>query len=253
MSKINISIIGLGKMGTLVLQVCKEMGVNVFSSIDPYNKDADFTQITATALQGVDVCICFTQPQVALENIQKIAKFKKRIVMATTGWEQDFEKAREIIEQNNTAMIYASNFSIGVNIFFEIISQAAKIMDKFDDYDIFGWEMHHNRKLDSPSGTAKTITNILLENIERKTKNCYEKLDRKIKPQELHFASIRTGDVAGTHCVGFDSDFDNITLQHTAKNRTGFAKGAIIAARWIMEQKTGLYSEKDLMGYLLQK
>ena len=246
-----ISIIGLGKMGSLVLQACKEAGVNVFSSIDPYNPKADFKEINEESLQATDVCICFTQPQVAMENIEKIACLQRKIVMATTGWENNLQKTKDLMKKNNTAMIYSSNFSIGVNIFFELITQAARVIDKFEDYDIFGWEIHHNRKLDSPSGTAKTITNLLLENIQRKKKPCYEKLDRKIAKEELHFSSIRGGDVIGTHCVEFDSIFDNIQIKHTAKNRIGFAKGSVVAARWIMQQNSGLYTEKDLLNYYI--
>lgn len=246
-----ISVVGLGKMGSLVLQACRKSGVSVFSSIDPYNKKADFTTINAASLQATDVCICFTQPQVAMENIEKIARLQKRIVMATTGWENNLPEAKNVVEENNTAMIYSANFSLGVNIFFKLVSQAAKVIDKFEDYDIFGWEIHHNRKLDSPSGTAKTIANLLLENIQRKKKTCYEKLDRKITKEELHFSSLRGGDTVGTHCVGFDSIFDSIQIKHTAKNRMGFAKGSVVAAQWIMQQKTGLYTEKDLLNYYI--
>jgi 4-hydroxy-tetrahydrodipicolinate reductase len=247
-----VSIVGLGKMGQLVLQASKQMKIAVTSSIDPYNKQADFSEISSESLRDADVCICFTNPESALDNIQKIAELKKKIVMATTGWEQHFADAKTIVEKNNVAMIYASNFSIGVNIFFSLIQKAARVIDKFDSYDIFGLELHHNRKLDAPSGTAKTITKLLLENIDRKKKSCYEKLDRKINAEELHFASVRGGDIAGTHSVIFDSVFDNIELKHTAKNRMGFAQGSLVAAKWVLQQKSGLYSEKDLMKYLLQ-
>ena len=203
-------------------------------------------------MQKTDVCICFTQPAAALENIEKIARLKKKIVMATTGWEDKLEQAKKIIQQNKTAMIYASNFSIGVNIFFKLVEESAKIINRsICYYDVLGWEMHHNRKLDSPSGTAKTIVNSLLENIQRKKKAVYDKLDRKITADELHFASIRGGDIAGTHSIGYESEFDSIELKHTAKTRLGFAKGALIAARWLMSKKEGFFTEKDLMDYLL--
>ena len=148
-------------------------------------------------------------------------------------------------------MIYSSNFSIGVNIFFEIIKQSAQIIEKFDEYDIFGLEMHHNRKLDSPSGTAKTITNILLDCISRKKKAVYDRIEKKISPEELQFTSVRCGDIAGTHCVGFDSTFDSIELKHQAKNRIGFAGGSLLAARWIFSKEEGFFTEKDLLAHLL--
>ena len=246
-----ISIVGLGKMGSLVQKTAQEENIEVVSTIDPHQKDADFSEIDEKSLQKTDVCICFTQPVVALENIEKIARLKKKIVMATTGWEDKLEQAKKIIQQSKTAMIYASNFSIGVNIFFKLVEESSKIINHFADYDVLGWEMHHNRKLDSPSGTAKTIVNSLLENIQRKKKAVYDKLDRKITADELHFASIRGGDIAGTHSIGYESEFDSIELKHTAKTRLGFAKGALIAARWLMSKKEGFFTEKDLMDYLL--
>ena len=172
--------------------------------------------------------------------------------MATTGWEKQMKKAKEIIEKAKVSMIYSSNFSIGMNIFFQLVSQSAEIINKYGDYDIFGWEMHHNRKLDSPSGTAKTIANLLLEKVQRKDKACYDKLDRKIAKNELHFSSMRAGDIAGIHSVGFDSLYDSIELKHTAKNRMGFAKGSLLAAKWILKQKAGFYSEKDLIKSILE-
>ena len=246
-----VSIVGLGKMGQLVLQASKELGIQIISTIDPINKQADFSQINANSLKNSDVCICFTKPQVAFENIEQIAACKKKIVMATTGWEDKLEQARVVVAKHNTTMIYSSNFSVGVNIFFQIILQATKVIDQFTDYDLFGWEMHHNRKLDSPSGTAKTIVRLLLENTSRKTRAIYHKINGKIAKEELHFSSLRGGDIVGTHCVGFDSTFDSIELKHTAKNRIGFAKGSLIAADWIMQKESGLYTEKDLMEHLL--
>ena len=247
-----ISIIGLGKMGCLVQELSQEQNIKVISTIDPKQKKADFTEINKQSLKDADVCICFTQPAAALDNIKKIAKYGKKIVMATTGWEENLKEVKKIVQTKKVAMIYTSNFSIGVNIFFKIVEQSAKILNNFNDYDVFGLEMHHNRKLDSPSGTAKTTTNLLLQNITRKKKPAYDKLDRKILPEELHFASVRGGDIAGKHLVCYDSEFDNIEIKHTAKTRLGFAKGALLAAKWLMQKKTGFFSEKDLIDYLLK-
>ena len=247
-----ISIVGLGKMGSLVQKTAQEENIEIASSIDPHQKDADFTEIDEESLHGTDVCICFTQPTAALENIEKIASLKKKIVMATTGWEDKLEQAKKIIEQHKTAMIYASNFSIGVNIFFKLVEESAKIINRFGDYDVLGWEMHHNRKLDSPSGTAKTIAKNLIENIQRKKNAVYDRLNRKIEKDEIHFASIRGGDIAGTHTINYESEFDGIELKHTAKNRLGFAKGSLLAARWLMGVEKGFFTEKDLMNYLIR-
>lgn len=247
-----ISIVGLGAMGRLVKDVCQQKKIEVVSTIDPHQKDADFCEITETALAASDVCICFTQPHSAFDNIKQIASLGKKIVMATTGWENNLEKAKKIVIENSTAMIYSSNFSIGANIFFKLIEQSAKIINKFTEYDIMGLELHHNRKLDSPSGTAKTTTAILLKNIKRKKKAIYEKLNQKISEDELHFASLRGGDIVGTHLVNYDCQFDNLEIKHTAKNRLGFATGALIAASWIYSTKKGVFTEKNLIEYLLE-
>ena len=157
---------------------------------------------------------------------------------------------KETVERNNIGFIWASNFSIGVNLFFKMMGNASKLINRFDDYDIYGIEMHHNQKKDSPSGTAKTIGDILLKNIDRKTQIVTQRLDRKIKPEELHFSSVRAGTFPGTHIVGFDSLVDEIQLKHTAKGRAGFANGAIAASKWI-EGKKGFYTIDDMMKEII--
>jgi 4-hydroxy-tetrahydrodipicolinate reductase len=187
-------------------------------------------------MQDVDVFIDFTKPDAVVENIRNISKFGKNIVVGTTGWNDKINDVKEIVKKNNVGLIYASNFSIGVNVFFKIIGNAAKIMDKLDDYDVFGYELHHNEKLDSPSGTAKSIEKILVKNISRK--------------KSVPFASVRSGNIPGTHVIGFDSSADTIELKHTARNREGFASGAVMAAQWIKGKK-GFYSIDDMMNEVL--
>ena len=155
------------------------------------------------------------------------------------------------MKQNGTGLIHSSNFSIGVNVFFKIIENAARMFNKIEEYDVYGYEMHHNKKIDSPSGTAKTIGNILINNIKRKDKLLFEAINRKIQPNELHFASVRAGAIPGTHAVGFDSDADTIELKHTARNREGFALGAIMAAKWIKNKK-GFYTIDDMMDSIME-
>ncbi|MBT4333854.1 MAG: 4-hydroxy-tetrahydrodipicolinate reductase, partial [Candidatus Cloacimonetes bacterium] len=149
-----------------------------------------------------------------------------------------------------TGFIYGSNFSVGMNLFFSIIESAAKLMNKAEDYDLFGLEMHHNKKKDSPSGTAKVLSEIILQNIDRKTKVQYDKLDRKIEQDELHFTSVRSGNIPGTHSISFDSEADTIELKHTARNRNGLALGAIKAAKWI-NNKTGFYNFTDNLNKII--
>jgi len=153
---------------------------------------------------------------------------------------------KKVIKNTKTGFIWSGNFSIGVNVYFKIIENAAKIIDKVDDYDVFVHELHHNQKADSPSGTAVMIADILKENIGRKKKIVTEELKRKIEPDELHVSSTRGGTIPGTHIVGLDSNADTIELKHTARNRSGFALGAVMAAQWIKSKK-GFYDIDDLM------
>ncbi len=245
-----LSIIGYGKMGQLIEQAALERGAEVISTIDPFNPKASHKSVSEESMNGVDVCICFSQPDAAMGNIADACRWKKQVVVGTTGWVDKMSEVEVMVNENNVGLVYSSNFSIGVNIFFRLIELAGQVMNKFDVYDILGYEAHHNRKIDSPSGTAVTISNIRLDNIDRKTTVFEEKLDRKIDPHELHFSSMRGGNIPGTHAVLFDSEFDTIELKHTARSRTGFAVGSVIAAEWIQDKK-GLFTEADMMKQLL--
>ena len=231
-----IAIIGYGRMGQEIERIARSRGIKVQSIIDPNAKSATHGEINEKSMKNVDVCIDFTRPDAVLGNIKKIIKFRKSIVVGTTGWYDRLDEARKIVKNADIGLIYAPNFSIGVNIFFRIVENAAKIMDKFDDYDVFGYELHHSKKLDSPSGTAKAIEKILAQNIRRK--------------KEINFTSVRSGNIPGTHAVGFDSTADTIELKHVARNREGFAAGALMAAAWIQNKK-GFYSIDDMMNGLI--
>ncbi|HLC61541.1 MAG TPA: dihydrodipicolinate reductase C-terminal domain-containing protein [Candidatus Nanoarchaeia archaeon] len=235
-NKMNIAIIGYGKMGKEIERIAKARGITIASIIDPNDKNANFREINEKSMANVDVCVDFTRPDAVIDNLIKISKFKKNIVIGTTGWNDKLDEAKKIVKQNNVGLIYASNFSIGVNIFFRVIENAAKMMDKIKDYDVFGYEIHHSKKLDSPSGTAKTIEKILASNIKR--------IDK------VNFASVRAGSIPGTHVVGFDSSADTIELKHTARNREGFALGAVMAAEWIQNKK-GFYNIDNMMNEII--
>ena len=241
----NIAIIGYGRMGHEIEKIAKAKDLAV-TTIDPSEDNANFKEINEESMKDVGVCIDFTHPDSVVENIEKISKFGKNIVVGTTGWYDKLEDVKKIIEQTGTGLIWSGNFSIGVNIYFKIIENAAKIMDKFDDYDAFVHEFHHNKKADSPSGTAVMIGEILTDNIERKKRVVTEELKRKIAADELHISSTRGGSIPGTHIVGFDSAADTIELKHTARNRQGFALGAIMATQWIQGKK-GFYDINDMM------
>jgi 4-hydroxy-tetrahydrodipicolinate reductase len=246
----NIAIIGYGKMGHEIEKAAKARGISVSSIIDPNSENAEFREINEKSMENADVCLDFTHPESVLSNIEKISKFKKNVVIGTTGWYDNLEQVKKIVEENGIGLIYASNFSIGVNAFFKIIENAAKIMNKVDAYDAYGYELHHSRKVDSPSGTAKTIGNILIKNIDRKSKLVFDRLDRKIEPDELQIVSVRSGFVPGTHVVGFDSSSDTIELKHMARGREGFAMGALMAAEWVHGKK-GFHNIDEMMNDII--
>ncbi len=246
----NIAIIGYGKMGHEIEKAAKAKGINT-RTIDPNEPSANYKQINEESMRNVDVCADFTHPDAVVSNIEKIAKFRKNIVVGTTGWYNNMDKVKKIVESANIGLIWSGNFSIGVNIYFRIIEDAAKIINKFNDYDVFVHEFHHNKKADSPSGTAVMVGKILTDNIERKKKIVTEELKRKIEPDELHISSTRGGSIPGTHIVGFDSPADTIELTHTNRSREGLAIGAILAAQWIQGKK-GFYDINDLMKSIIQ-
>ena len=246
-----ITIIGYGRMGIEIEKVSRAKGVEVVSTIDPTNPNAKYHDISKKSIGDADVCIDFTTSGSVVENVKKISALKKNLVVGTTGWYDKINAVKSIVQKNKTGLVYASNFSIGVNAFFRIVENAAKIMDKLEDYDVYGYELHHNKKIDSPSGTAKTIAEVLVRNIKRKKELQFDKVDRKINQGELHFASIRAGSIPGTHVVGFDSIADTIELKHTARNSEGFALGALIAAQWICK-KRGFYTINDMMESIIK-
>ena len=241
----NIAIIGYGKMGHEIEKAAEDKGISTIT-IDHNAENANYREINEESMKDVDVCVDFTHPGSVVGNIQKAAKLGKNIVVGTTGWYDNMDKVRDIVKKAGIGLIWSGNFSIGVNAYFKIIENAAKIMNKFNDYDVFVHEFHHNQKADSPSGTAVMLGKIITANMERKNKVVTGELKRKIEPNELHISSTRAGSIPGTHIVGFDSAADTIELKHTARGRQGFAIGAIMAAEWINGKK-GFYDINDLM------
>src|SRR3989338_4784300 len=244
-----LALIGYGKMGKEVERAARLRGHTVCATIDKSDSGAMRKAIDdkGSCLKDADVVIDFTVPSAVVDNIRKVAAAKKNMVVGTTGWYDGMTEAKQVIGNAGTGFIYSSNFSVGVNVFYRIVEAAAKLIDKVPEYDVFGCELHHNQKLDSPSGTAKSIAEILLKNIGRKRQVQYDKLDRKINPEELHFASVRAGSIPGTHVVGFDSEADTIELKHTARSRAGFALGAVMAAEWVKGKK-GFFTMNDFIS-----
>ncbi len=248
-----IAILGYGKMGHAVEAMAKSKGVEVAAIIDPTEKGATSNAITKEALSAADVVIDFTAPKTAIENIEKVAALGKSLVIGTTGWYDSMERAKAAVAKGGAGFVYSPNFSIGVNLFFRVVKDASVIMDRFPMYDPFVYEIHHNQKTDAPGGTAKILGDIVVKNVKRKKRMVFDRInDRKIEPDELHVGSIRGGYIPGTHVVGFDGEADTMELIHTARNRTGFAEGALLAAQWLNGKK-GFYSFDDVITGVMEE
>lgn len=242
----NIAIIGYGKMAQEVEKVAIEKKINVtkiFTEEENYNGLA----ITKQSLKNVDVCIDFTTPAAVWQNIEAVVNCEKSIVVGTTGWYDKLEDVKKLVNKKNVGLLYCPNFSLGVNLLYQIINTASHIFNKFDDYDIMISEIHHKNKVDSPSGTALMLAQLILQNVKRKKEILKETAKTKIKPEQLQVTSSRVGSVVGNHTVLFDSDADTIEIMHTAKNRRGFALGSLLAAQWIIGKK-GVFTMKDVMA-----
>ncbi|MCL2761771.1 MAG: 4-hydroxy-tetrahydrodipicolinate reductase [Treponema sp.] len=258
----NIAIIGYGKMGKMVEQAALAQGHTVSAIVDPLSQDSStpsgaliFRGIAeAGNLGGADAAIEFTQPATALANIKALAEKNIPAVIGTTGWLNQLDEARQAVTQAGASLIWASNFSLGVNVFYRIAWHAAQLFDLFPEYDVGGFESHHNKKLDSPSGTAKTLVEGALAQMKRKNKAVWEHLDRRPEPNELHFPSLRIGSVPGTHSLFFDSPADTIEITHTARSREGFASGSVRAAEWLLRPgapRTGFFTIDDMLADIL--
>jgi 4-hydroxy-tetrahydrodipicolinate reductase len=255
----NIALIGYGKMGKMIEQIALAQGNKISAVVDPFAKEASggikiSKSIAEADFNSVDAAIEFTQPDTAVKNILALAERKIPIVTGTTAWHNSLEEVRKAIEKADTSLLWASNFSIGVNIFYRIAWYAAELADKFPEYDAGGFEVHHNKKIDSPSGTAKTLAEGVLSKMSRKKKIVWETLNRKPEADELHFPSLRMGNVPGTHSLFFDSQADTIEMSHTARSREGFASGAVEAAKWLTSQKRrGVFTIDDMMNDLFKE
>ena len=245
---IKLAIIGYGKMGKLIEKLAPQNNFEVVSIIDPQLKN----EISVENLKDAEVCIEFSTPQAVFSNIEKLALLQKNMVIGTTGWNDKIPQAEKLAAKNKIGIVYGSNFSVGMNAFFEVVEFAAQLFDNLPDYDVFGLEMHHRRKVDSPSGTAKILAEIIMQHMKDKKRPLFDRINRKIETDELHFASIRSGNIPGIHTVGFDSEADTIELKHTVRNREGLALGALKAAKWI-NGKTGFFNFRGIFREIIQR
>jgi 4-hydroxy-tetrahydrodipicolinate reductase len=235
-----IAIIGYGKMGHMIEEVAAQRGHEVVLKINIENTE-DFTKENASR---ADVAIEFTGPATAFDNIKNCIDFGLPVVSGSTGWNAKLEEVKEYTIQNKGSFLHTSNFSIGVNIFFEVNKLLAKLMAAHPEYDVTLKEIHHTAKLDAPSGTAVSLAQQVLANVSRKINWVNHPAEKK---EELTIISERIDPAPGTHFLKYTSDIDDIEIIHTAHNRKGFALGAVLAAEYISD-KNGIFSMQEVLG-----
>jgi 4-hydroxy-tetrahydrodipicolinate reductase len=228
-----LAIIGYGKMGKLIERLAPEYGFEVgakFSGGDNMHGQG----LSHETLRGIDVAVEFTTPEAAPENIHRLAVLGVNSVVGTTGWFEHLPATREAVVHAKTGLVWAANFSVGVNLFLQTVRNAAALFAKHPEYEAWGWEIHHSAKKDAPSGTLKKLA---------------EEMRHAGYARSISLSANRAGAHPGTHEIGFDSGADTITLRHTARGREGFARGALQAARWIAGKK-GFFEFKEILGEL---
>lgn len=236
-----IALIGYGKMGKIIERIATARGHEIVSKIDVDNQN-DFE---SAAFASADVAIEFTAPQVAIANYRRAWKAGVPVVSGTTGWTSQLPEIKQEIAKNGYTLFWCSNFSLGVNIFFELNQHLARIMNNFPNYNVSLTETHHIHKLDAPSGTAVTLAEGILENIDRKESWI---LGNENAANELAIEAKREGEVAGIHTIKYESEADIIEITHNAKNREGFALGAVLAAEFTCGKK-GFLSMSDMLKF----
>jgi len=234
-----IALLGYGKMGHEIEKICAKMDHEITMIID----SEDDWEKSGFGLKEVDVAFEFSQPDTVEKNIYRCFDAGVPVVVGTTGWVDEIEQVKKVCNQRNQTLFYSTNFSIGVNLFFDLNGHLAKLMSKRSEYEISIEETHHVLKKDVPSGTAIVLANDIIQNIGRLAKWVIKNPD---KPEELGIRSFRVENVPGTHKVRYESENDMIEIVHTAKNRRGFAIGAIMAAEWLTGKK-GYFEMKDML------
>ena len=236
----NIALIGYGKMGKAIEEIALQNGHEIVLKISIENTDA----MSADNLKKADVAIEFTGPESAADNLKKSFNAGVPVVCGSTGWLDQWEEVQNICLAKEGALLYASNFSIGVNLFFELNTYLAKLMSGHKLYNVKMEEIHHTEKKDAPSGTAITLAEQILANIQRKKRWVNHRSD---KEEELEIISERIDPAPGTHKIKYASPIDDIEIIHTAHNRMGFAGGAVKAAEFLKGKK-GIFTMKDVLG-----
>lgn len=230
---LGLAIVGYGKMGRLIEQLAPEYGFDVRAKFDSRNNPRG-VGLTCEALSGVHVAVEFSTPEAAGANIQRLATAGVNTAVGTTGWLEQLPAVHHAVTQSGTGLVWAPNFSVGVNLFLQAVTYTAALFARQPEYDAWGWEIHHAAKKDSPSGTLRKLA-------EEMRAGGYDR--------PISLSANRAGAHPGTHEIGFDSLGDTITLRHTARSREGFARGALRAARWVTGKK-GLFEFREILGEL---
>jgi len=237
----NIALLGYGKMGHAIEEIAIQKGHNIVCKVGIENLE----DRTRENIVKADVVIEFSSPDSAYENVMLCLENGVPVVCGSTGWLDKYEQVKKYCEEHNGGLIYASNFSVGVNIFFALNKKLAELMAPHKEYKVDLKEIHHTQKLDAPSGTAITLAEQIMEKLEYKKKwvNNPSGIEN-----ELAIISERTDPAPGTHIINYHSDIDDICITHTAHSRKGFASGSVLAAEFLAKKKTGVYSMKDVLG-----
>jgi 4-hydroxy-tetrahydrodipicolinate reductase len=228
---LGLAIVGYGKMGRLIEQLAPEYGFGVRAKFDSRNNPRG-DGLTREALRGVDVAVEFSTPEAAAGNIARLAAAGVNAAVGTTGWLEHLPAAREAVSQSGTGLVWAPNFSVGLNLFLQAVAHTAALFAKQQEYDAWGWEIHHAAKKDAPSGTLRKLA---------------EEMRASGYARSINLTANRAGAHPGTHEIGFDSMADTVTLRHTSRNRDGYARGALRAARWVAGKK-GWFEFREVLG-----
>ena len=217
----NLAIVGYGKMGKLIEQLAPEHGFTVRLKLDEFN-NSNFEGITRENFAGIDAAIEFSIPAAVAENVERISALGVNLVVGTTGWLGELDRVKAAVAKSGTGLVWSPNYSVGMNVFFRLVSEAAQLLKDEANYGAWAWEIHHATKKDAPSGT-------LLKLVEEMKRTGYSR--------DISVSSNRAGAHPGTHEIGFDSAADTVTLRHSARSREGFARGALKAAQWVVGKK----------------
>ena len=231
MSK-KLALVGYGKMGRLLEHLAPQYDFEVALKLDEFN-NANFEGVTAANFQGIDAAIEFSVPSATVKNVELISALGVDLVVGTTGWLDDIERVKRAVEAGGIGLVWSPNYSVGVNVFFRLAADVARLLAPRQEYGAWGWEIHHGTKKDAPSGT-------MLKLVGEMKKAGYAR--------PIDVSSSRAGTHPGTHEIGFDSAADTITLRHSARSREGFARGALLAARWVADKKGFFEFSQVLFG-----